>query len=136
MNARQLAEVVHGIVNDRDGDGIADVLWDGSFTTAPDWFSTVTNYENRLRYIANANASVPVIEALINQMLGDITDPSVGGTRQHTESVNNFALPVGEYVGFVVDGFRADGQVPELLMLVPMRRSELQVSLTEDGVNE
>ena len=124
MNARQLAEIVYRIVNSEESP-VGDVLWDG--TNACELFNPwwVEDGQSRRQYVCNANAPVPVIEAVINQMLGDITDPSVGGTRQHTESVNNFALPVGEYVGFTVDGVYAKDNSPAILLLIPMRQSEV-----------
>lgn len=100
MNSRQLAEkmVEHCAVF--SGWTIKHIDWDGNITdTDTDSWSCLDSDDRRDLPMATIGPfNVPIIEQIINLIVQRWT-VGAGGTRQHTESVNNFAVYVGSHSG-------------------------------------
>lgn len=106
MNARQMADKLMGHRFDSNY-GVV-LLFDGT------WY-TPSMAEQRGWDIIPCMANLctigcnlleePLVEALINSIVTEFTDPSTGGVRQHTESVNNFTVRTGKLIGIYMRYF-------------------------------
>lgn len=92
MNSRQLAEKM--VEECWTGWNIKHIAWDGAITD-----TGVDGYYHPDPVFVLDYFDTPVLEQIINLIVRNWT-VGAGGTRQHTESVNNFAVYVGDHTGF------------------------------------
>jgi hypothetical protein len=102
MNARQLAEVIVDqiVLHERR---YFTVTWDG---TVGDVAQGMCLHENRVILTGHRDTitRVGLVEQVVIGLLNQITT-GVDDYRQHTSSVNNYAMRVGDWAGIAVDGF-------------------------------